>query len=266
MTEKEYAVKEIERVSGSSMETITEEDVLRLNPDLQDGNVPHWLQIESITPTITELERVLSAMARWISTIEGYEELDDTQVVIEINTAPLKPGQNVMGFFKHVAYQIKNGKKIASICLMAQTLQTDNVREICHVAFHELIHLVNHVLGIKDCSKNGYHLIDYGKTAKDLGCGVEEPSNHYGYNQTYFLDETWAMIEKDISPDAEILTHLYRITPKIKKKKPVQKRVVMDCECNQPILLPKGHAEERKLLCKVCNKMLTIKLSKKDKS
>ena len=136
MTEKEYAVKEIERVSGASMETITEEDVLRLNPDLQDGNVPHWLQIESITPTITELERVLSAMARWISTIEGYEELDDTQVVIEINTAPLKPGQNVMGFFKHVAYQKKNGKKIASICIMAQTLQTDNVREICHVAFH----------------------------------------------------------------------------------------------------------------------------------
>ena len=232
----------------------------------EDFRKPHWLKIESITPTITELERILSALAQWISTIEGYEELEDTQVVVEINTAPLKSGQNVMGFFKPVSYQVKNGKKIASICLMAQTLQTNDVREICHVCLHELIHLVNHVLEIKDCAKNGYHLIAYGETARALGCGVGKPSNHYGYNQTYLLDETWAMIEKDISPDSEILTHLYRITPKIKKKKPAQKRVVMDCDCNKPVLLSKGHAEGRELLCKVCDQMLTVKLPKKDQS
>ena len=232
----------------------------------EDFRKPHWLKIESITPTITELERILSALAQWISTIEGYEELEDTQIVVEINTSPLKPSQNVMGFFKPVSYQVKNGKKIASICLMAQTFQTNDGREILHVGLHELVHLVNHVMGIKDCAKNGHHNLEFKKTAENLGLGVEPVVDHFGNNRTYLLDETWAMIQKDISPDADILTHLYRITPKIKKKKPAQKRVVMDCDCNKPILLSKGHAEGRELLCKVCDQMLTVKLPKKDQS
>jgi len=131
-------------------------------------------------------------------------------------------------WFSADQWSTREGELAHEITFAAEDLQRDPV-EIVAIARHEVVHLWNHTLDIKDTSTGGRHNKAFKEQAElaDLTC--HKPFDSYGYGYTEPTEEFKERIEKEFKPDVAAF-NLFRLVKITITKKVKTNAWICDCE------------------------------------
>jgi hypothetical protein len=196
------------------------------------------IQIDSLRPTIAELERMLQWSFKSLGMDKLYldrqglaEQLERVTVVIETSGTR----KNLLGHFlcktAQSAWRTREGEEISEIKISSEHLRQDPV-EIAHTIIHEAVHLWNWYLGLKDCSSGGaYHNKTFKEQAELVGLKTGDQSvPGHGFAHTKLSEELEEKIRKSLKPKLAAFQIFKDAAPKVKTvKKP--KLALWECEC-----------------------------------
>lgn len=128
------------------------------------------------------------------------------------------------------------------------------ILDIVETLHHELVHLVNCMDNIKDCSDSQHHNKKFKVAAEkvDLIC---EKSTKYGWGITTPSAKFREFIETVVKPNAEVFKYFKEQEIKLPAKLPVKK--VFKYICPDCQLEAKGRKDIR-VVCQNCNKLLIM--------
>lgn len=228
----------------------------RKTPQVQDMAPISYtdVQIESIRPAITEVERLITAVYNKYGG-EGGRNTDYSPVMVVIQTQGQK--RNLCGHFRPDAWELRDGGTVHEVSLSSEQLRRP-IPEIMVAAWHEAVHLYNFDEGIKDVSKGGRHNKEFQETCKQFSL-VATKDGARGFNQTVPTPEAMLWLEKEFQPDYNAF-RLFRLLPPPKEPKP-NKRQAWSCGCQNVMMAAKL---EFKATCTECDNPFT-KVDGKDK-
>ena len=225
---------------------------------------PEGIQVDSLRPTIAELERILKWSFRSLGMDQLYidrqgiaEQLERVTVVVE--TTAKRP--NVLGHFlcktAQTAWRTREGEAISEIKISAEYLQRDPM-EIAATVIHEALHLWNWYLGLKDTSSGGaYHNKLFKEQAKLIGLETGEISvPGHGYAHTTMSEELETKVRKQLKPKLEAFQIFKEKAP---KKKTVRKPKLALWECQCVIKLRVAYDTELNAKCDDCGEQFEKK-------
>lgn len=132
------------------------------------------------------------------------------------------------------------------------------IYEIITTLLHEMVHVYNKMLNIKDCSKSGKHNKDFKLVAEKVGLLVDEDEK-YGWAITSLSERHYKLIDS-VDYNKEIF-HIECIITKDdnEKENPKKKKLKYKHYCpnghNEPFILSK---QQLNLKCSICNSDLII--------
>lgn len=206
------------------------------------------LEVESQAPIIQELERC----AVWAYRIFGGDRRELPALTISIQTRGKK--HELCGSFKAVGFRTKEGEPIHEIIIIAERLFEDPYL-VLETVVHETVHLYNHDLGEKDCSKGGRHNETFRDQALEWGLDVTKGTKGWAY--TTLTDTLRKALEEDFKPDLAVFRIFKEAAPITERKPVVKKQRPWICKC--PVTLQVATGVELKADCNECTSPFTLK-------
>lgn len=202
-------------------------------------------QLESLRPALAELERA----ATWLA--ERKLDIIDHKVLVTIQTKGKKAG--CTGWFAESQWSTREGEPVHEINVSAEYLNRAP-EEIIETMAHELCHLQNNFVGLKDVAKGGRHNKNFRETAETMGLIVAEPHDARGHAYTSLGDELKEAILNEFKPDVAMF-NLFR---EVKlKEKAVNKTKAYVCACDDgPVVRT---AKELTATCDICAAQFVLK-------
>ena len=208
------------------------------------------LVIESQAPIINELERC----AVWAYRKFGGQRTDLPPVTVSIQTRGKK--HTLCGTFKADGFRTMEGEPVHEIIITAERLFEDPY-DVLETVIHETVHLFNHDVGEKDCSKGGRHNQEFANMALQFGLEVAVPTDSKGHAYTSLSEPLRASLEKDFTPDLSVF-RIFKETLPIKEPIPrVKKQRPWVCGC--PITLQVATGVELQAACQQCDGQFILK-------
>lgn len=146
-------------------------------------------QITNLQPAIKELHKAFDKANQVLFNNELPE------VVITMNTRGNRKG--VLGWFTVNTAWESGEQELHEINIVPEAMKRDYL-EIIQTLVHEMLHLHNHVKGIKDTSRAGaYHNKRFLQTALEHGFEYlhEAPDSRIGYSAITFTSQTANMVK-----------------------------------------------------------------------
>ena len=214
--------------------------------------------IESLRPTIAELERILQWSFRRLGMDKLYrdktglaQELEKVTIVVE-TTGRRK---NLLGHFlcktAQTAWRTREGDEISEIKISSEHLARDPVA-ITETIIHEAVHLWCWYLGLKDTSSGGaYHNKVFKEQAELVGLDFEHEGRSipgHGYGLTKLGDELEEKVRSSLKPKLEAFQIFKDTAPARKAAKP--KLALWMCSC--PVRLRVAYDTELEATCNDC--------------
>ena len=136
----------------------------------------------------------------------------------------------------------KQGEETIHEINIAPDFLNRTVDEIAETLIHEITHLKNNVLNIKDCLPNQYHNKAFKKQAEEFGLKVEKMKNK-GYALTSLDERAKAIVEaykiKVLNGNNPFIIH--RVSEvKITSKTTTKKSVAIDADLAEDVLKVNG--------------------------
>jgi hypothetical protein len=194
--------------------------------------------VNSIKPAISELERV-------------YQELTPLfhrDMPLPVITVQSKGRKNALGWHWKDKWQNGQPDKLSEINLSAEYLARP-AEEIAETLLHEMVHHVNALDGIRDCSINQYHNAYFKAGCDKIGMECEK-SGRRGWAKTSLSPQLLETVEAlHIDKDAFAL---FRTAKEVKKA--VKQPAMWTCGCTN--VQSRGDVEA---VCQKCGKLFAKK-------
>lgn len=118
--------------------------------------------------------------------------------------------------------------------------------DVCGTLLHEMVHLLNLQIGVKDCSRNGtYHNTKFRDEALKRGLTVEQ-TEKYGWSKTKLTEDMEKIVNDFRNKDFEI--YRSKVGKPVAKKKSSSKKYF--CEvCGASVRATK----EVRIMCMICD-------------
>jgi hypothetical protein len=196
----------------------------------------------SILPVIEELEKIYKYF-----TPKFNNDLLSTpppRIIIQSSGRKVIYGWYSANRWRHTK---NKDKLIHEITITAESLSY-GAEEAAHTLLHEMCHLVNHLNGIDDCNKSGYHNSKFKSKAEYVGLQVEKVRSK-GYAITHPTDKLKEEIEGiDINKET---FELFRLKD-IKGESKQSKERTYKCNCTKIKSTKEVYAT-----CNLCNEEFT---------
>ena len=205
--------------------------------------------IESQAPIILELERCV----QWAYKQYAGDRMDLPAVTVSIQTRGKKA---TLGIFKAEGFHTKEGAPVHEIIVTSEHLFED-VYKVLGTIVHETVHLFNHDIGEKDCSKGGRHNEVFRDRALEWGLNVPDPVDSKGWAYTNVDIELQRLLETKFKPDESVF-RIFKEQAEVKPKTtPVKKIRPWICKC--PVTLQVAVGVELRAECQSCNSEFKLK-------
>jgi hypothetical protein len=150
---------------------------------------------------------------------------------------------------------IRNEKTISEIAILPDAVN-DGVVKAANVVLHELVHFINHLCGIVDCSRQGRYHNEYFKSLAEA-VGLETfVVKHYGYAWTELTDVT-AKIVKQWSKSNKIEAKVFQFQRQHTPAPRTLQKVACP-SCDRFAYLLRSRLEDTTLVCGKCNEKLQV--------
>ena len=154
----------------------------------------------------------------------------------------------------HANRRWKRGKdEIDEITLTAEAL-SQGYYDAMDTLVHEMVHHANHLLGVEDCTANGYHNRKFAVLAEAVGLTVKKMGRH-GFAQTVVSPEFKATVD-GWGFDKKAFDMYRTKEPGIGKGSKLKK---WSCKCGYGIRIAVTQRHEVDLTCGVCGSKVTKK-------
>jgi hypothetical protein len=175
--------------------------------------------IDSLTPSMQELERALVWAASWC-----HRDLGTIVPTLQIKGKVKRCNAVKNNTQKHTAWSTREGEYRTDVSFSTAILSKSPV-EIIGACVHEVAHLAAEAdynaaptkeeaeAKYKECSKSGRHNSIFQSYAKMLGLECEAPYDSYGYGYTSPSAELVKAIDKQFRPDIAKLNLFRTVFP-----------------------------------------------------
>jgi hypothetical protein len=196
-------------------------------------------QPASLRPALAELERAFLAFA----------PLFGRELPLPVVTIQHRGRRAALGWFAGDRWQeaTAGDRRLPEINICAESLARDT-DDIAHTLIHEMVHYVNALDGIRDCSKNQYHNKHFRDRCHSVGLNSEKMGGR-GWAQTSLSPGLLALV-REVALDAAAFA-IFR--PEEEQARPGSKMKKWTCGCT--IIRA---AVEVQALCIKCEKMFAL--------
>ncbi len=184
------------------------------------------LKFESLNPALTELERI--ANFAWNRTYVSQRDVKYSGPPIVVTVQSKGKKANCLGWFWANRWSTREGTECHEISISAEFLGR-SAEEIAETVIHEVVHLWNHIEGIKDCSDSGRHNKKFKEAAISMGLRVFDPWDSRGFAYTEMNNELVEAVREDLKPDVAAF-NVFRLTPSKTSKSRKTKAYICNCE------------------------------------
>lgn len=214
-------------------------------PSKKSANISNGpVKMESLVPVMAELDRAVI----WAYSLTGDRPENSKKIVVVVQTRGQR--KSCLGYFKKEGWETKDGESVHEISISAEFLSRDPL-EVIGTVIHEVGHLWNSDMDIKDCSDGGRHNKKFQEAAEMLGLVCTKGSN--GLNHTEFGDELKEKIEKEFKPDYDA----FRLAKKIILK-PSKDPTMVKWQCKDKCTIVRVSAKVRlQATCEKCSEEFT---------
>lgn len=201
----------------------------------------HGVEIESLRPTIQELERWIA----WVYERKAGERTNVPPITVLVQTKGAKKTQ--LSAFTAKRWSSREGMDVHEITFTAEALGRD-VMDIVETAIHETVHLANSDKGVRDAAKGGRHNKKYRDAAVDFGLDVAGPDKSKGYAFTSMSARLRQDVENTLKPDVGAF-RIFRTRDAPKEGR--KSTVGFACDC-LTVRVAVGKAEDFDAVCQTC--------------